>query len=227
MFIDEWFADGFYQQLPLNYRTELSFGQFCWTHALYTYENLQIWRPHPDYNDLTTTIATTFRIESVGEDAFKRGLPLGAPKLQQNEEFIVVRAKKRPVVLIRPEIIMAGVDNQGFRGKVQRKTCLIAQVFGLADTQTGRAEFNPTIVDRVRQMEFPHLMFLPERPGILEVDSWLRLDHLQSVYVPHLEPTQFALGDEVSNVLKEQIKYLFTGEPSDDYIQLRKWLLEE
>jgi len=47
-------------------------------------------------------------------------------------------------------------------------------------------------------MEFPQLMFLPARVGLLDVDSLLRLDELQSVFTPHLEASEFSLGDEVA-----------------------------
>jgi hypothetical protein len=54
-------------------------------------------------------------------------------------------------------------------------------------------EFNPTLIDRVRKMEFPELMFLPRKPGFLEVDSFLRLDEMQSGFRPHLEARPLAL----------------------------------
>jgi hypothetical protein len=116
------------------------------------------------------------------------------PKLETNEEFIVVRAKERPVVLIQPELEI-GFDNRGYRGRVHRRRCLVGQVFGLADTKTGQTEFSPEFVQRVRKMEYPQLLFLPKKPGLLDVDSILRLDELQSVspsslhsYSPHSLP---------------------------------------
>lgn len=45
---------------------------------------------------------------------------------------------------------LAGVDNRGFRGRIQRRRTLVAQVFGLADARTGTPEFNPSFVDRAR-----------------------------------------------------------------------------
>jgi len=38
-------------------------------------------------------------------------------------------------------------------------------MFRFADPKTGREEFNPTFVERVRKMEFPQLMFLPAALG--------------------------------------------------------------
>jgi hypothetical protein len=142
-----------------------------------------------------------------GADAFSRAIPLASPKLETNEEFLVVRAKVRPAILIMPEAPPFGVDNRGYRGRIQRHLCLIAQVFGLVDARTGRQEFNPSFVDRVRKMEFPELMFLPARAGFLEIDSLLRLDELQSVFTANLQHAQLALADAVADILRGQLHF--------------------
>jgi len=225
MFIDEWFEDDFFKQLPLGFHQHFSFGQFFRTHTYYPHENLEFWRPVSDPNEPTKTIASQFQIVPAGKDAFRRGIPLASPKLETNEEFIVVRAKMRPAILVMPEIPPFGVDNRGYRGKVQRHLSLVAQVYGLADIKTGRAEFSPSFIERARRMEFPQLMFLPARPGLFDVDSLLRLDELQSVFTPNLEPTQYALGDEVASVLRGQFQFLLTGAGPNRYTELRELLL--
>lgn len=68
-------------------------------------------------------------------------------------------------------------------------------------------------------------MFLPARAGLLDVDSLLRLDELQSVFTPNLDPTQYALGDEVANVLRGLLQYLLTGAGPSFYTELRELLL--
>jgi hypothetical protein len=228
MFIDEWFGS-FYKKLPLGYHNEANFcfGQIFWTHAYYPHEHLELWRPVPDPTEPTKTIASQFRITPAGQDAFRRTLPLHLPKLETNEEFIVVRAKRRPVVLIQGELPLAGKDDRGFRGKIQRRRTLVAQVFGLADVRTGAREFSESFVNRVRTMEFPQLMFLPQQAGVFDVDSMLRLDEAQSVFVPQLEATLFCLADDVANVLRHQINFLLTGAGPNDYTDLRELLLRD
>lgn len=226
MYIDEWFKEDFYKKLPLGFHSQFSFGQIFRTHAYYPHENLELWRPILDPNEQTKTTASQFHIESAGKDAFRRGIPLASPKLETNEEFLVVRAKIRPVMLVMPELSPLGIDNKGYRGKVQRHLCLVAQVFGIVDSKTNRTEFNPSFVERVRKMEFPQLMFLPARPGILDVDSLLRLDELQSVFTPNLDPTQLALGDEAANILRGQLQYLVAGTGPTSYTELRELLLK-
>lgn len=155
MFIDEWFGS-FYKKLPLGYHNEANFcfGQIFWTHAYYPHENLELWRPALDSTEPTKTIASQFRITPAGKDAFRRNLPLHVPKLETNEEFIVVRAKRRPVVLVQTELPLPGINNSGFRGKIQRRRTLVGQAFGLADAKTSAPEFSESFVNRVRTMEF-------------------------------------------------------------------------
>ena len=229
MFIDEWFGAACYKKLPLGYHNDANFcfGQIFWTHAYYPHENLELWRPVPDPAEPTKTLASQFRITAAGQDAFKRTLPLHAPKLETNEEFIVVRAKIRPVILIQTELPLAGVDNRGYRGRVQRRRTLVAQVFGLADSITREPQFNPAFIDRVRKMEFPQLMFLPEHAGVFAVDSLLRLDEVQSIFVPHLEARQFCLGDDVTGILRHQLAFLQTGIGPNEYTELREVLMNE
>jgi hypothetical protein len=100
----------------------------------------------------------------------------------------------------------------------------VGQVFGLVDSKTNRAEFNPSFVDRVRRMEFPQLMFLPARPGFVEVDSLLRLDEFQSVFTLNLEPTQLSLSDEMVGIVCGQLQFLLTRSGPTAYTELRELL---
>lgn len=224
MFIDEYFDTGYYKELPLEERSSLKFGRVCWTHAYYPHEHLEFFRPVSDSAETTKTLASKFQIEAAGKDAFNRSLPLAVPKLETKEEFLVVRAKIRPVVIIQPEMPISGTDNRGYSGRIHRSRCTVAQVFGLANSVTGKAEFNPAFVDRVRKMEYPQLMFLPQRPGLFPIDSLLRLDELQSVFTSHLDHTNFSLTDEVVAILRDQLQFLFTQKGPNEYIELRQLL---
>ncbi len=226
MFIDEFFDNGFFQNLVPKDRNNPSFGHIFKTHAYYPHENLEFWRPIHDPSEPTQTIAKAFQIYSGREDAFSKRIPLGAPKLETNEEFLVVRAKIRPVIVVVPEMPFAEVDNTGFRGRVYRRRCLVAQVFGLRDVQSGRAEFSPVFVERVRKMEFPQLLFLPKHSGLFEVDSMLRLDECQSVFTSHLKPTDYSLGPDLTLLLREQLQFLLTGITPELYSCVREGCLK-
>ena len=227
MFIDEWLAAGFYKKLDGDFRFRHSFGQIFWTHTYYPHENLELWRPVIDPNEPTKSSASSFRIVAAGADAFNRGFPLITPSLKTKEEFVVLRAKRRPVMLIQSAAPIAGTDNRGYRGKFARSLCVVSQVFGIADTQTGTTKFAPCLIDRVRRLEYPQIMFLPQLPGVFPVDGMLRLDHLQSVFVPHLEATAYCLCDEGQTILKAQLQYLVTGEGPNYYTALREQLMND
>ncbi len=222
MFMDEWFEKGFYRKLPLGYHATLRFGQIFWTHALYSPENRQFLRPVIDPSEPTKTIATTFQILGQPADAFKRSIPLHAPALRTDEEFIVVKAKRRPVVLVQGEPALVGVENHGYRGKFSRSRVLVAQMFSIVDTRTGKAKYDNALIERVRRLEFPQLLFMPKATGF--VDSILRLDEIQSTFIPHLEATDCCLETDVQEILKAQIEFLLTG-GGQAYTDLRKLLI--
>ena len=100
MFFDE-FVEPFFEELGDEFRTTYVPGQLFETYVFYTYENLEIWRPTK--YDGTQTCATEFQIVTAGGDAFRRPQPLHSPKLEAYEEFPVITAKRRPVVLIVPD----------------------------------------------------------------------------------------------------------------------------
>lgn len=75
-------------------------------------------------------------------------------------------------------------------------------------------------------MEFPQFIFLPQKAGLLKVDSLLRLDELQSVFTPHLDATQYSLGNDLTEILRGQIAYHLLGTGPSDYTELREMLLE-
>jgi hypothetical protein len=202
-----------------------SFGQFFWTHAYYPHENLEMWRPDPKHPDRTETTASSFHIISGAKDKFNH-LPLAVPKLEHNEEFLVVRAKIRPVVLIQPELPASSELQRERRMKLDRKRCLVAQVFSLKDPSSKEEKVSREVVDRIRRLEYPNLMFLPEKAGLFEVDSVLKLDECQSVFTPHLQPIQYALGKDLQDLLSWQLRLLFFGEVVQTYLGLKNLLAE-
>jgi hypothetical protein len=70
-------------------------------------------------------------------------------------------------------------------------------------------------------------MFLPEKADVFAVDSMLRLDEAQSVFVPHLDASQFCLGDEVAALLRHQLAFLQTAIGPSEYTELREILMAE
>ncbi|MBW1690827.1 MAG: hypothetical protein JRJ70_08795 [Deltaproteobacteria bacterium] len=151
------FIDGlitpFYQELDLNYRNTFLRGQIYWTHVCYTTEHLELWRPVN--SDDTRTWAREFAIAPAGADAFDRSTPLYTPKLEINEELIVVRAKRRPVVLISPVPQEIETDLVRRGAPVYKNICVVAPLHRIFDPNTGRPKFSEDFITRARLMEFP------------------------------------------------------------------------
>jgi hypothetical protein len=204
-FIDEVF-DPYYvatSKKPLDY----AFGQIFTAPAYYPHQKLEVWRPKNF--DAKLGLASDFSITTAG-DAFRRALPYFVPPLKTSEEFITLKAKPRPVILIQPpDPVLLQIKTTGYSAKVVRHLCPVALVYSAADG-AGNSKFPPDFVDRVRRLEYRQFLFLPKGGPIL-VDSIARLDEIQSVAENQILPTGFALTEDVREVFRSQVSFFFTG----------------
>jgi len=213
-YLDEVF-DSYYNPIGPKYRSSYLFGQFFWTHVLYALENLEFWRP-VDYDE-TKTHPTEFEIATSTDDAFNRPAPLYTPKLEIDEELIVLRAKRRPVILIVPAPERIALPQIRGGGRVHRNLAIVAPLYSVA-TKEGKAKYHPDFINMIRTLEFPHLFFCPSYLPIR--DSICRLDSIQTSFLSHLEPIDLRLCDEVLNVFKGQLEHHLTGRYYGEY---RDW----
>ena len=217
-YLDE-ICNPFYSSVKSAETRNFKFGRIFWAHAYYPHQMLELWRPK-DVNRKTQT-AADFNPTRPPPDAFGRQLPYTFPHLTAHEEFIVMRAKRRPVLLIQlPNPTLADVKNTSM--KLNRNLCVVAPIFSVAD-KVGDAKLPQEFVGRVRSLEFPEFLFLPGS-GPLELDSLLRLDELQSVGTVNLTPTDFCLVEEVENVFRSQVSLYFTGLCGKDFLEYRDTL---
>jgi len=216
-------VNSFYVKLGLDYRSKLVHGQICFSVVHYCYENRQIWRPSG--LDSSSTQATFFQIEPSPGDAYSSGRVLHTPKLGAGEEFPVVRAKRRPVVVLLPPREQIDTKDSGGAMKINKKLTTVAPCYGLVD-EMGNSKLDPAFLGRVGMLEFEHFMFLPGQMP-LDKDSLLRLDSATHVFYPHLEPTQHALSEEVWNVVAGQLQRLLKTGPGDDYLSAREQLMKQ
>jgi hypothetical protein len=211
-FLDEIFEQ-FYTSATVDLASR-AFGQFFRAPAYYPHQKLDIWRPSSV--DVKLGIATNFNITGAGQDAFRRALPYSNPPLKTNEEFIALKAKPRPVILIQPpDPELTKVKKAGYAGKVVRHLCPVVLVYS-AEDDAGNSKFDLEFIDRVRRLEYRQFLFLP-KGGPLTVDSIARLDEVQSIAENQLEPTKFALTTEICNILRSQVSYFFTGLSGKDF----------
>ncbi len=203
------------------------FGHIYYTATQYPPEELKLWRPVGYNNDVAKSYAYEYGITKPGNDAFRRKYPLSQPeKLDINEEFVFVKAKPRPVVLLIPPFAIEDEPQRKGKGRVWRPLCLVAPIFSLSFPHTDEEKFSPEFVDRVRKLDFPQLLFLPKYKDILSVDSLLRLEECQSVAVNALTPKGLCLSEPVRNLLRSQMSLLVNGLYEGDYQVYRDCIRE-
>jgi hypothetical protein len=210
-----------YEKLGPKFRHAKVVGQLCVTPILYCYENAQIWRPCE--TDGTRTQASRFEIVAAGGDAYDRPLPLKTPTLSIHEEFPVVRAKRRPVVLIRvAESADAGTSSGSL--SATRPLPMVIPLYSVEDS-TGRQKFPADFLARVQRLEFPEFFFLPADGAAVEKDSLAPLFRMTHAFDGHLEPCQWKLSDPIMQIFRGQIGFWLTGEYAGDYENAREMLL--
>jgi hypothetical protein len=212
--LDEVF-DPFYTPASKEKET-YSFGQMFWCPAYYPHQNVAIWRPK--HFDVKLGTARDFNIQASAADCFSRALPYTDPVLETNEEFIAIKAKPRPVILIQPpDPSLLAIKKGHYPAKIVRHLCPVVLVYS-AVNEVGDSKFPPEFVERVRRLEYRQFIFLP-KGGPLAVDSIARLDEIQSVAEGQLEPTKFALAAGVCKVLKSQVSYFYSGLSGNEFVE--------
>ena len=220
MFLHELITD-FYEKLGLDYRATLRPSQICTAPVLYSYENAQVWRP--SRFDGSQTNATDFQIVSQPGDAYRQSSTIHTPRLEPYEEFPVIRAKVRPVLVLVPEPSPITIQEIRGGGRINRHLCLVAPCYSVVD-RMGKAKYTTGFLERVCHLEFPQFLFLPQC-ACLPNDSLCRLDSIQHVFRGQLEPTQWTLASEIRKIVSGQLNFLFTGTYDAEYKIARDMLL--
>lgn len=222
-FLDELISPFMVSGAPTD-QTKFSVGQIFWTEMYYPHQRLELWRP--TFVDQQLHTAKNFNIVSSANDAFKRAVPYTNPPLQSNEEFIALKAKRRPIVLIQPtDPSLSLVKTVSMGIKIERHLCVVAPVFGLSNS-VGYARASTEFLERVRKLEYPQFLFLP-KGGPLVMDSLLRLDELQSVAIQNLDHTDFSLAPEALSVFRSQVSFFTGGNAGAEFLEYRDLIASE
>jgi hypothetical protein len=215
-FFDE-LADPFYSTCSKAIES-FQLGHIFLAPAYYPHQQLEIWRP--EILDARLGTASNFKIISAGQNAFRRDAPYNSPALASNEEFIALKAKKRPVVLIKPpDPKLQAIKRGPHSGKIVRHLGPVALAYS-AENESGFAKFPKSFVEDTRLLKYPQFFFLP-KGGPIQRDSLLRFDELQSIAMNNLEPTEWSLSTDVVGVLSSQLSFFLTGQASEQYLEWR------
>lgn len=222
-YIDELIVPFIVEGGPTN-QTDFAIGQIFQAPVYYPHQRLELWRP---YNvDQRLHIAKDFNITTAAKDAFARDLPYSVPPLGTNEEFIAIKAKIRPVLLIQPpDPTLKDAPKVSMGIKLERHLCVVAPIFGLENAE-GYSRVSEEFLGRVRRLDYPQFCFLA-KGGPLRMDSLVRLDELQSIAIQSLKPTRFKLSDEALCLFQSQLRFFSGTGTRDDFEEYRDLLAEE
>ena len=92
---------------------------------------------------------------------------------------------------------------------------------------TGELKYKEEIVDRIRKLEFLHLLFLLPHAGAIDRHSLLRLDLLQTTFLSHLDPVNCCLCEDAKDVVVDMLQALLSGESTERLEFVRESLQEE
>ena len=213
-FLDE-VLDPFYTSAS-KAKERYTFGQLFWCPAYYPHQNLSVWRPSAFDPKLGT--ARDFNIQTSVGDPFRRSLPYTDPVLETNEEFIAIKAKPRPVILLQPpDPSLVTIKKSSYSARIARHLCPVLLIYSVVN-EVGDSKFPPEFIERVRRLEYRQFLFLP-KGGPITVDSLARLDEVQSVAENQLAPTEVALSADVCKVLKSQVSYFYSGLSGNEFVE--------
>lgn len=229
IYVDEWF-DPFFDFLDRNrtfqWKSSFERGQFFWTYVYYSHQNLELWRPKQV--DETGTRALSFDIVPAGGDAFKRFMPLVKPKLETDEEFIVIRAKRRPVILLSPPPSRIKLSEWVRYGeKVNRHLAIVIPLYSIKDKKTGKLKYSADFIESVRRLKWPQFFFIPSCLNYGIRESIAHIDSLMAMPLNHLEALPLKIAREPLNYLLDQVSYLLTQKGGQDFLALREQLLNQ
>jgi hypothetical protein len=213
IFIDN-LIDNYYENIGNKNKILLKPGQIVRTYFFYNYENLEFWRPVE--LDKTSTQAAAFEICTSVKDQFNRSNPIYSPPLEVDEEFIVIRSKRRPAIIITPPPPKISVEQIRKGGKVNLNLCLLAPLFSLED-KDGNAKYSQQFVNRIRKLKYQHFFFLPAHNQRQIRNSLCRFDRIFSNYDAHLDPVDLCLCGEAFDIFFSQIKSYLTGSTEGSY----------
>lgn len=222
-FLDELISTQF-EKLGSDFRKNLRVGQICRAPVLYCYESSEIWRPCG--LDMSGTMATYFNPISQPGDAYKTTNILAKPRLEAYEEFPVVRAKFRPVILLVPSPAPSDIPKLPGGSPIDRHLCLVAPCYSVQDP-AGKPRFPQKFLENVRRLLYPHFLFLVNQQPCLPNDSILRLDTIQHVFHNHLQPTEWRLPPDLLKILLGQLAFLFSNIYEGEFKVARNLLLSQ
>src|SRR5260370_35189649 len=101
--------------------------------------------------------------------------------------------------------------------RVNKKLVTVAPCYSVVNQQD-ECKTDKSFLERVRNLEFPHFMFLPHDVCIPK-DSLLRLDSIHHTFHPHLEPKQYEPAPDTVKIRLGQLEPLSGIRNEEAYVE--------
>ena len=160
----------------------------------------------------------------------KDRLPIHRINLQPTEELLVIKAKKRPCIMLSqikiPELFKEKQgDLTGGKSHLLQQEQIYLPIYGV-ESDNSLSGFPPQFVRKVRQLIFPHLLYLPSTKQSKKKASFnnnfhegiIRLDRIFST-IPHhakISPTNIRISDEYLAIIIGCVKEFLLSEEAED-----------
>ena len=187
-----------------------------------------LWAPSPYLldNDRSQTVKSSytedggeqFRLEpaNLGTEFNQPGEishPLG---LRTDERALVIRAKRRPVIIIS-QPVARWIDGR----RQQEDSYLVAPVYSFGGDET-KLSYSQIFIDRVKAYMYWQLFYLPPEGNGRIREGFVRLDRIQAVHRELLDHMPIRLSDDVIELLRDWIR-VYMGE---NLQEVNEFLLE-
>ena len=159
---------------------------------------------------------TRYEIRQIEKHDFssrERRLPIKRLNLEDTEELVVTKAKKRLAVIIasitsdRIDTLPDGTQKR-LAKHLTKTTYLVAPLFSTS-SMLEPGTFGPTLVARIRALQYPHFFCLPDKSHPGRPRSIVRLDRVFPTYLGRgCEPAGEKIHEEPFEIILSQFSIL-------------------
>ena len=183
-------------------------GQFFSVPSLYLFDERQSFLLKSRYNQVINDYQ--YQVDPFRRSEFDNdGEPDHTLGISSNERAIIVKAKKRPVIIISNTATM-WTDSR----RRQDDSFLVAPVYSFGGDET-KLSYSQAFIERVKAYEYWQLFYLPEHTPARVRESFVRLDRIQAVHKNLLEHIPLMLSDVAQDLLLSWIR-VYLGENLED-----------
>ena len=200
----------FYRQIEPVEARQLDRGQICWGPVLYLSRNIQTaslasYDPEDERRNRYAILSS-----KIDDPLLFDHTPIHELRLQNDEELLVNRAKRRPVIVMSQKTYHW--PSGGGRLADSGRVCIPLYSFQNNDS----AEFR----NRIRAQEYPWWLYFPASHGFRE--GFARLERLQVIEESHLQPRLNTLTDDSRWFVSEWLRYYLTGDIEQMLLEYRE-----